>query len=141
MRVFALTLLEPQSRSGDKPVKFQVVLSPNGIAVLKGLKQSFFKTVSLRDSSILGMIQALWSQNYATEIHVVMQRAEQTRQWMPSHDRTGYDRYDIKHSVKDRKQGKRKGEPTKSRKEEKKSVVPLRTAVANTKRAITGDHS
>ena len=32
-----LTLLEPQSRSGDKPVKFQVVLSPNGTAVLKGL--------------------------------------------------------------------------------------------------------
>ena len=33
-----LTLLEPQSRSGDKPVKFQVVLSPNGTAVLKGLR-------------------------------------------------------------------------------------------------------
>ena len=32
-----LTLLEPQSSSGDKPVKFQVVLSPNGTAVLKGL--------------------------------------------------------------------------------------------------------
>ena len=32
-----LTLLEPQSRFGDKPVKFQVVLSPNGTAVLKGL--------------------------------------------------------------------------------------------------------
>ena len=30
-----LTLLEPQSRSGDNPVKFQVVLSPNGTAVLK----------------------------------------------------------------------------------------------------------
>ena len=30
-----LTLLEPQSRSGDKPVNFQVVLSPNGTAVLK----------------------------------------------------------------------------------------------------------
>ena len=34
-----LTLLEPQSRSGDKPVKFQVVLSPNGTAVLKGLRR------------------------------------------------------------------------------------------------------
>ena len=34
-----LTLLEPQSRSGDKPVKFQVVLSPNRTAVLKGLNQ------------------------------------------------------------------------------------------------------
>ena len=33
-----LTLLEPQSRSGDKPLKFQVVLSPNGTAVLNGLK-------------------------------------------------------------------------------------------------------
>ena len=30
-------LLEPQSRSGDNPVKFQVVLSPNGTAVLKVL--------------------------------------------------------------------------------------------------------
>ena len=37
-----LTLfLEPQSRSGDNPVKFQVVLSPNGTAVLKGLTDSF----------------------------------------------------------------------------------------------------
>ena len=35
-----LTLLEPQSRSGGKPVKFQVVLSPNGTAVLKGLRSS-----------------------------------------------------------------------------------------------------
>ena len=35
------TLLEPQSRSGDKPVKFQAVLSPNGTAVLKGLNKSF----------------------------------------------------------------------------------------------------
>ena len=35
--IVVLTLLEPQSRSGDKPVKFQVVLSPNGTAVLKGL--------------------------------------------------------------------------------------------------------
>ena len=35
---FVLTLLEPQSRSGDKPVEFQVVLSPNGTAVLKGLR-------------------------------------------------------------------------------------------------------
>ena len=31
----SLSLLEPQSRSGDKPVKFQVVLSPNRTAVLK----------------------------------------------------------------------------------------------------------
>ena len=35
--VEGLTLLEPQSRSGDKPVNFQVVLSPNRTAVLKGL--------------------------------------------------------------------------------------------------------
>ena len=33
-----LTLLKPQSRSGDKPVNIEVVLSPNGTAVLKGLK-------------------------------------------------------------------------------------------------------
>ena len=32
------TLLEPQSRFGDKPVKFQVVFPQNGTAVLKGLK-------------------------------------------------------------------------------------------------------
>ena len=30
-------LLEPESRPGDKPVKFQVALSPNGTAILKGL--------------------------------------------------------------------------------------------------------
>ena len=38
--ILSLTPLEPQSRSGDKPVKFQVVLSPNGTAVLKGLRPS-----------------------------------------------------------------------------------------------------
>ena len=32
-----LTPLEPQSRFGDKPVKFQVVCPQNGTAVLKGL--------------------------------------------------------------------------------------------------------
>ena len=31
-----LTLLEPQSRFGDKAVKFQVVCPQNGTAVLKG---------------------------------------------------------------------------------------------------------
>ena len=31
-----LTLLEPQPRFGDKPLKFQVVCPQNGIAVLKG---------------------------------------------------------------------------------------------------------
>ena len=35
--VVFLTLLEPQSRFGDKPVKFQVVCPQNGTAVLKGL--------------------------------------------------------------------------------------------------------
>ena len=30
--------LEPQSRFGDKPLKFQVVCPPNGTSVLKGLK-------------------------------------------------------------------------------------------------------
>ena len=34
---FPLTHLEPQSRFGDKPVKFQVVCPQNGTAVLKGL--------------------------------------------------------------------------------------------------------
>ena len=33
----ALTPLEPQSRFGDKPLKFQVVCPQNGTAVLKGL--------------------------------------------------------------------------------------------------------
>ena len=41
-----LTPLEPQSRSGDNPVKFQVVLSPNGTAVLKGL--SCLSGISIR---------------------------------------------------------------------------------------------
>ena len=34
---FTLTLLEPQPRSGDKPVKFQVAYPQNGIGGLKGL--------------------------------------------------------------------------------------------------------
>ena len=33
-----LTLLEPQSRCGDKPVKFQVLHPQNGTAVLKALR-------------------------------------------------------------------------------------------------------
>ena len=33
----SLTLLEPQSRFGDKPLKFQVVCPQNGTAVLEGL--------------------------------------------------------------------------------------------------------
>ena len=33
------TLLEPQSRFGDRPLKFQVVCPQNGTAVLKGLKR------------------------------------------------------------------------------------------------------
>ena len=35
--VRVLTLVEPQSHFGDKPVKFQVVCPQNGTAVLKGL--------------------------------------------------------------------------------------------------------
>ena len=31
------TLLDPQSRFGDKPLKFQVICPQNGTAVLKGL--------------------------------------------------------------------------------------------------------
>ena len=34
---FGLTLLEPRSRFGDNPLKFQVVCPQNGTAVLKGL--------------------------------------------------------------------------------------------------------
>ena len=33
-----MTLLEPQSRFGDKPLIFQVVCPQNGTAVLKGLR-------------------------------------------------------------------------------------------------------
>ena len=33
-------LLEPQSRFGDKPLKFQVVCPENGTAILKGLKRN-----------------------------------------------------------------------------------------------------
>ena len=47
-----LTLLEPQSRSGDKPVKFQVVWSPNRTAVLKGLTAGAHHTVG-RPGSLL----------------------------------------------------------------------------------------
>ena len=36
-----LTLLEPQSRFGDKPLKFQVPCPQNGTAVLKGLSSAF----------------------------------------------------------------------------------------------------
>ena len=36
---YELTLLEPQSRFGDKPVKFQVVCPQHGTAVLKGLSR------------------------------------------------------------------------------------------------------
>ena len=41
-----LTLLEPQPRFGDKPLKFQVVCPQNGTAVLKGLnnKECFTRT-------------------------------------------------------------------------------------------------
>ena len=35
-----LTLLEPQSRVGDKPLNFQVVCPHNGTAVLKGLTKN-----------------------------------------------------------------------------------------------------
>ena len=35
-----LTLLEPKSRFGDRPVKFQVVCPQNGTAVLKGLSEN-----------------------------------------------------------------------------------------------------
>ena len=35
----SLTLLEPESRFGDKAFKFQVVCPQHGTAVLKGLRQ------------------------------------------------------------------------------------------------------
>ena len=38
-RLSSLTLLEPQSRFGDKPLKLQVVCPQNGTAVLKGLSE------------------------------------------------------------------------------------------------------
>ena len=69
---FTLTLLESQSRPGDKPLNFQVVWPKNGTAVLKGLNRSFHpssRTAGVRaDSSILEEIQVMWSQSYATEI-------------------------------------------------------------------------
>ena len=39
-RAAGLTPLEPQSRFGDKPLKYQVVCPQNGTAVLKGLRLS-----------------------------------------------------------------------------------------------------
>ena len=49
--VAVLSLLGPQSRFGDKPLKLQVVCPPNGTAVLKGLSiivagQQVMKTAS-----------------------------------------------------------------------------------------------
>ena len=52
LQTWYLVLLEPQSRSGDKPVKFEVVLSPNGTAVLKGLRQAE-RTVLLQRERVL----------------------------------------------------------------------------------------
>ena len=40
---YNLTPLEPESRFGDKPLKFQVVCPQNGTAVLKGLNTSCIK--------------------------------------------------------------------------------------------------
>ena len=40
----SLILLEPQSRFGDKPVKFQVVCPQNETAVLKELRLLFFRS-------------------------------------------------------------------------------------------------
>ena len=37
-----LNPFEPQSRFGDKPVKFQVLCTPNGTAVPKGLRITHF---------------------------------------------------------------------------------------------------
>ena len=36
----ALTPLEPQSRAGETPLKFQAICPHNGAAVLKGSKQA-----------------------------------------------------------------------------------------------------
>ena len=39
--IAGLTPLEPQSRCGDKPLKFQVVCPQNGTAVLEGLTWTY----------------------------------------------------------------------------------------------------
>ena len=44
--LYGLTLLEPQSRFGDKPLKFRVVCPKSGTAVLKGLRDR--RTESIR---------------------------------------------------------------------------------------------
>ena len=41
-----LTLLEPQSRFGDKPLTFQVVCPQNGTAALKGLTTTQYSTMT-----------------------------------------------------------------------------------------------
>ena len=41
-----LSIFEPQSRFGDKPVKFRLVCPQNGTAVLKGLRHVFEETRS-----------------------------------------------------------------------------------------------
>ena len=48
-----LTLLEPQSRFGDKPIKFQVVCPQNGTAVLEGLRETENRGAANRERIIL----------------------------------------------------------------------------------------
>ena len=49
--MYALTLLEPQSRFGDKPLKFQVVYPQNGTAILKGLSVCSAAVVLFRSAT------------------------------------------------------------------------------------------
>ena len=44
-----LVVLEPQSRFGDKPVKFQVVRPQNGTVVLKGLIRTLGSMVYIKN--------------------------------------------------------------------------------------------
>ena len=50
-----LTLLEPQSRFGDQPLKLQVVCPQNGTAVLKGL--IFAASEKERETAVVRSVQ------------------------------------------------------------------------------------
>ena len=70
--------LEPQSRFGDKPLKFQVVRPQNGTAVLKGLKLLYqVCTAASTDSSLH---RKLYTKTAASSGSDIFQQRTQTTQ-------------------------------------------------------------
>ena len=75
-------LLEPQSRFGDKPVKFQLVCPQNGTAVLKGLvnsrKRSGWPGEREREPSEMMIVPLLCSKHPYIAVVVEKTSAENT---------------------------------------------------------------